>query len=151
MFKKMIILSHKVIETFHWALCIQILPGEGWWKFSSFDWPPGYSMDIKYFIYLSCIGEKNAKVMNKWAIIASLESIPQKFGHASLKQIIDLIHIFTLSREVWLKSTYWAILAYQSARIAVMSHRIFIIDCKSHVPRFFIITARQGYDSESNH
>ena len=62
-------------------------------------------MDIKYFVYLSNVGEIIVEIMNKLAILASLSKYFFKFGHASLKQFIDLILVFTLSRSVCRVST----------------------------------------------
>ena len=98
LFKTMIVLSPKVIETFHWGLCTQIWSGEGWWNLSYFGWPPGCKTWTSNILFICPMRVK--KMPRSWADDQSYRvwaSISQKFGHATLKQIIDWIHVFTLS------------------------------------------------------
>ena len=68
----------------------KVLPDEGWWNFSPYGWGPGYNMDIKYFIYLSNVGEGIAKIINKLSILASLSKYSTKVWLCFPEQIIDL-------------------------------------------------------------
>ena len=52
-------------------------------------------MNIKYFIYLSNVGEKSQN-HEQMINLSEFEQVGflQKFDHVTLKEIIDLIHVF---------------------------------------------------------